>query len=122
MPRKVAGPHTPESIRALLQTNDRAVERAILRLYERQTYAEQNAKTTSESNGIGFNGADAELLSSFAEQLKAGRHLTPARTKPDGRMGGQMYYARRKILKYARQLAEIANAKAAGAHSYAEAA
>lgn len=95
--------YTKDGIKALLTANDKAVERAVLAIYARQTASEQATDQTSEHNGIGFNGIDAELLSSFAKQLQQGRTLSAK----------QMEYARKKITKYAGQLAQIANEKAA---------
>ena len=92
--------YTKDDIKRLLQENDKAVERAIIRLYDFQTPTEQEIRETREKNNVGFNGVDAELLTGFAKfMLERKRHLTPK----------QMTYARKKILKYAGQLAKIAN-------------
>ena len=77
------------------------LERGILATYRYQTVEEQDTKQTKESNKVGFNGADAPFLSSLAEWLQSGRHLTEK----------QMYVARRKMFKYAGQLERIANTK-----------
>lgn len=92
---------TPETIREKLAADDRWVERATVAIYERQTASEQAVQETNEHNGRGYNGTDATLMSSFAEQIKRGRSLSPK----------QMVYARKKIMKYAGQLARIANGK-----------
>lgn len=105
--------HSAASVRYLLERDADAVERSILKLYEYQTAAEREAGVTAEDNGVGFSGADAELLSSFAEQIKAGRKLSR-------REGGQLAWARKKMLKYARQLAGIANAEARAKHAKCE--
>ena len=44
--------------------------RGLTRIYEKQTLTEKAAQNTSELNGVGFSGADAEILSSFAEQYQ----------------------------------------------------
>lgn len=90
-------------IQALIDTNDRAVMRGILAVYEYQTSTEQAYGGTTDANGVGFSGVDAELLSSFATQLKKGRTLSEK----------QMVYARKKIRKYWNQLRVIAERKAA---------
>jgi hypothetical protein len=95
--------HTKESIRALLQTNDKAVCRGILAVYAYQTASEKIANHTEEDNGVGFNGVDGRILSDFAKGIKKYGRLTEK----------QMYHARKKIMKYAGQLAKIANEKAA---------
>jgi hypothetical protein len=87
-----------ESIQALLQTNDRAVVRGVLRIYERQTAAEQSSEATHDANGVGFNSTDAEILTSFAKGILKYGSLTPK----------QMVIARKKMPKYWAQLAEIA--------------
>lgn len=91
--------YTKQHIRNLLENNDKAVHKAIVVLYSRQTAAEQTSMSTREHNGVGFNATDAELLSSFAEQIKKGRSLSVK----------QMEWARKKIMKYSGQLANIAN-------------
>lgn len=89
---------TKEGIQALIQTNDRAVERAVVSIYRYQTYTEKLSKATTDHNGMGFNAFDAEILTSFAEQLLSGWSLTPK----------QMGIARKKMVRYWRQLLEIA--------------
>jgi hypothetical protein len=51
--------HTKETIRALLQRNDTAVERAILALYKLQTRDEQQDHNSKYRNAQGFSGAHA---------------------------------------------------------------
>lgn len=87
-----------EKVKALLQSSDKAVCRGLLRIYERQTASEQRADTTTDANGVGFSAFDAEILSSFAKQLLQGKTLSPR----------QMELARKKVVRYAGQLAEIA--------------
>ena len=91
-----------EDIKDLLRKNDKAVERAIIALYSRQTESEKNQETTVEKNGVGFNGFDAKFFSSLAQQIQSGRVLSQK----------QISFARKGILKYSKQLAEIANCKA----------
>jgi hypothetical protein len=66
-----------DSICELLKRNDRAVERALIVLYNNQTEDEQNAHVTSHANGRGFTGYDAEFYSSLAERVISGQHLSP---------------------------------------------
>jgi len=99
---------TREEIKEMLKEDDVAVYRGILAIYNRQTVDEQATKNTHHHNGVGFSGIDAEILSSFAEQIGQWKiekkHKRPLSPK-------QMVYARKKIVKYSRQLAEIANSK-----------
>ena len=90
---------TIEEIRNLLEESDKAVARAILAIYGRQTASEQSTETTSESNGVGFNGVDAPFLSSLAKFYEEKGYLSPK----------QVSYGRKKIRKYAGQLVNIAN-------------
>ncbi len=77
-----------------------AVTRAVIAIYNRQTADEQAVGDTRVHNNIGFNGADAKYLSfcaTYAINTKRslnGKHLDKARTK---------------IIKYRKQLLEIAN-------------
>ncbi len=91
-----------DTILALLNESDKAVCRAVLAIYDRQTADEQATAATADSNGIGFNGADAGFGSSLAKQYAERGTLSPR----------QIACARKMMRKYAGQLAEIANAKA----------
>lgn len=71
------------------------LKRAAKLLWQRQTLAEQDAERTIEHNGRGYNGFDAE----FASRI----------TNWKGTLTERMAFGARKMLmKYARQLAEIA--------------
>lgn len=93
---------TKEQIIELLENNDKAVTRAVIAIYERQTADEQLTFSTRVNNDIGFNHADASYLSYCAKYaidrrvLLSGKHLEKAR---------------KKIRKYWKQLVEIANEK-----------
>lgn len=88
-----------EDIRNLLQRSDKAVRRGLLCLYYLQTADEQNDAVTNSRNGVGFNSYDAKFLTSLAKFLIVNGYLTPKQIK----------YARDRLLKYAGQLAKIAN-------------
>jgi hypothetical protein len=83
-----------ESLKDLLDRNDKAVYRAILLIYSFQTDEEKYMGTTKTVNGKGFSKFDVEVLSSFAMQLRRGQELTLK----------QMYVARPKIKKYVGQI------------------
>lgn len=100
---------TKEAIRAKLETSDVLVERATLAIYARQTADEQSAQTTAHSNGMGFNGTDAFIMSSFAEQILANKYGKAEGLRLSKK---QMEIARKKILKYSGQLLEVAEQKA----------
>lgn len=77
-----------------LETRKDVRVRALLRIFENQTYDEQRIESTNRYNGIGFTGSDARFLSSLAKQYKYKKFLTD---KQDAIL-------RRKIVKYAAQL------------------
>lgn len=83
-----------------MKTNDIVLSNAIIHIYNNQTPTEQGMRTTSEDNGIGFNGTDAAFGSSLAQRILAGRQLTDA--QKDGANGGGG--ARKMMKKYAGQL------------------
>lgn len=96
-------PYTKEQIKTMLATRDIAVAKGVLAIFAYQTAVEQSAEATNQDNGVGFNGADAPILSSFAKQLLKGRTLSEK----------QMSIAKKKMAKYAGQLCKIANKKEA---------
>jgi hypothetical protein len=103
---------TRTEIIELLLKRDVAVARALVVLNERQTRDEQHAEHTRYLNGQGFTPADARMGTSMATFFKKRGFLSPK----------QLAYWRKpnvrgvaRIAKYAGQLLEIANEKAAKA-------
>ena len=94
--------HTKESIQNLLLTNDIAITRAVIAIYKRQTVDEQDVESTKYINGIGFNSVDARYLSWCATYCIRNRKNLD---------GEHLIKCRKKMMKYWRQLVEIANAK-----------
>lgn len=90
---------TREEIETLVNTNDRAVERAMVAIWERQTADEQSSDTTRHHNGIGFSGWTARSGSYYARWVLDGNSLT----------GKHLAKARRIALHHAGQLLRIAN-------------
>ncbi len=68
---------TKETIQRLLETNDKAVGRALLVLYANQTDYEKQIQDTRVLNGKGFTGADARVGSSMAQFFNQRGYLTP---------------------------------------------
>lgn len=85
-------------IREMLLFDDHWLERGILAIYKQQTTTEQQVNETIELNGVGFNGCDAEFMSSLAKWLLSGRHLSAR----------QRDVARKRMVKYSGQLEKIA--------------
>jgi hypothetical protein len=86
--------YTIDDVRKSLETDDKALMRGLLRIYAAQTEDEKEAKETTKHNSVGFNGTDANILSSFAEQLVKKRTLSPK----------QLAICRKKMPKYAKQI------------------
>tara|TARA_Y100000310_G_C20437601_1_gene694473 strand:+ start:60 stop:428 length:369 start_codon:yes stop_codon:yes gene_type:complete len=111
---------TRDEINALLRKSDRAVERAIIRLFELQTADEQRDTDTKYHNTVGFSSADAFPGTRFArwlmgmndrnERCFAPKSLSHHRAaKVFRRYGDPMARARRIAIKHSRQLVLIAN-------------
>jgi hypothetical protein len=88
-----------DAIRQRLLESRHWVERAIVAIYNRQTADEKGTEQTRWQNGVGFNGPDAHYMSYLARWILSGRHLS----------GKHLERGRKRVLKYAGQLAEIAN-------------
>lgn len=91
---------TEEEIRDYVQNNDKVLYGAIKKLYNEQTVDEKMAGETKHYNGVGFNGADSRFMSSLAEFLIRNGFLTDK----------QKYVARKRMVKYTKQLTKLANA------------
>lgn len=92
---------TKEEVQNKVGSNPRWATRALLAIYEFQTAEEQDLGATVEHNKVGFSGADADILTSFAEQVKSGRTLSRK----------QMAVLFKRMPKYWRQLINIAESK-----------
>lgn len=91
--------YTKDFIKEKILTNDLWLARGVVAIYKRQTSQEQNVGKTIDNNGVGFNGVDSEILTSFAEFFLKRGFLSPK----------QIHIARKKMVKYCGQLAKIAN-------------
>jgi hypothetical protein len=93
---------TKDEIKAKLLSGDRIwIERGVVAIFNKQTDTEKVIEATNHLNGVGFTGADANILSSFSKWLikNKNNHLSPK----------QFTIAQKKIVKYSKQLAMIAN-------------
>lgn len=100
------------AIHKLLDENPRAVERALVVIYRRQTSDEQVSFQTTHANSRGFGAYDAEFCTDVAQKLISGRihTLSPK----------QLAVVRNKMKRYHRQLCEEANANQAAIESMAQ--
>lgn len=90
-------------VRDKLATDNEWLVRGMVALYNRQTEDEKAAEGTKYLNRRGFNSADSEILTSFAKQWIARNWLSDK----------QMGILKRKMAKYAGQLARIARGEEA---------
>ena len=86
-------------IRDLMERNDKVLISCMLSVYAMQTNNEKLSHNTKENNGVGFNGLDAPILTSFCEFYKQRGFLSPK----------QIAIARKKMLKYSAQATKYAN-------------
>jgi len=93
--------YTAEYIKIMLATDTKWLYRGIVAIYKKQTDDEQAVQETMESNGVGFNSCDAKRLSQYAQEI-----LHTGKLSERNRI-----VARQIMLKYAGQLARIANNK-----------
>lgn len=90
---------TKEQIKEKLLSDNKWLIRGMLAIYKKQTDDEKQSGITAYDNGVGFNGIDAELLTNFSLQYISFRSLSAK----------QIEIMRKKMPKYAGQLAKIAN-------------
>lgn len=84
------------AVSALLE-NPVYVQKALVILYNRQTASEQAQAQTTDFNGVGFNGRDAEFGTSLATKVLRGWSLSDK----------QIACGRRMVKKYWRQVSEV---------------
>jgi hypothetical protein len=123
--------YTRPQIDALLRSNDAAVERAIVRLFELQTAGEQRVAHTTHKNDRGFCACDAKAGTRFARWILGMNDRNQRKFDPkkladprcfrlfsryckdvSGYSERPIDRARRIALKHSGQLVEIANAMA----------
>lgn len=94
----------------LLVTNDIFLERAIIQLFLRQTQVEIAENTAKNTNFRGFNKPDARKMTIYAKVcLKGTNQVKGEGNRLDPWMKDD---AKRRVVKYWRQLIQIANEKA----------
>ncbi len=86
-----------EYIKNLVKTNDVALYKAIMLIYDRQTPEEKNAGESTEDNCIGFSKIDAKEMGHIARKLKNKQQLSK----------GEIAKSRNKMQKYWKQLMHI---------------
>jgi hypothetical protein len=99
---------TREGIAELLRTNDKAVCRALVVLYNNQTADEQSSETTNQHNGRGFAGFDAEFGTRLAKFYLRNGYLTAKQIAPWRKINSR---GTMKIAMYWKQLIAAAQEK-----------
>ena len=92
---------TKEKIYDLLTSNNQAVLKGIITLYESQSESERISGMLNKHDGKGFNRFDFPFFREIYNKLSKGYSITQY----------ELNLARNKILKYSKQLAYIANEK-----------
>ena len=90
-----------EYIRKLLATNEKALCRAIMLIYDNQTKEEKIVGRSISHNAKGFSRWDSEEMSDIARKLKRGEKL----------LSNEIIHSRLVMPKYWKQLMEIAKDK-----------
>ncbi len=107
--RNASEKQAAQMVRENLAASDTWLIRGLLAIFKRQTSDEQTSEHTKYRNDIGFNGLDAPILSSFAKQARRWYDTPESQRKFRSPLSPkQMALARRKMAKYAGQLARIA--------------
>lgn len=88
-------------LKDLLKTNDKALLRAIVLVYDNQTPEEKDKGESIEDNCIGFSKIDAKEMGDIARKIKANKALTK----------GELAKSRNKMQKYWKQLMIISRRK-----------
>jgi hypothetical protein len=105
-----------EFIREKLKTDDRWMLKGLIVIFDNQTHDEQRVGSVHVHNGIGFTRADAEIMSDFAKRLIA-RGLRQALAEKQPVSVDKLFTVKqaaifkKKIAKYANQLAKEAEQK-----------
>ena len=89
-------------LKDLLKTNDKALLKAIVLIYDNQTPEEKDRGESIEDNCIGFSKIDAKEMGDIARKIKAGKVLTK----------GELAKSRNKMQKYWKQLMIISKKRA----------
>ena len=112
--KKITKTALVEFLRKMLTTNERWAQAALIRIYDNQTFTEQNGEYTNALNGIGFTVGDATLLTRFAVWYKEHGWLSPKQMKwvfsKIGKYTGQLM----KMEYFSWEKLELAYAKANG--------
>ena len=97
--------------REQLATKPNWALRALMVVYEKQTSREKAEGVAADTNGVGFNGQDAQLLTAFAQQVERWDDQ-PAKHYASPLSPRQMAVVMRRMKKYASQIIDHMGSKA----------
>ena len=89
-------------LKDLLKTNDKALLKAIVLIYDSQTHEEKDKCESIDDNCIGFSKNDTKEMGDIARKIKANKALTK----------GELAKSRNKMQKYWKQLMIISKKQA----------
>ena len=81
-------------LKSLIKTNDKALYKSIILIYDMQTNEEKNTNSSVEENNVGFSKVDAYEMGVIAKKIKRGDPLAK----------GEIAKSRNKMQKYWKQL------------------
>ena len=90
---------TSEQIVRWIQEDEEQVGKMLVALLTKQTDHERHIERTKFRNFVGFSATDAPRLTVYAKRFQRRGHLTEK----------ELFVARKRLVKYRKQLAEIAN-------------
>lgn len=99
---------TREKITDLLNKSDKAVERLLIKLFERQTATEKERSRTVRLNARGFTMADAPRLTHYAKILVRGGKLETYQMEFCRSTNARGQHC---LAKYSRQIVELIGEK-----------
>jgi len=98
--------HDIDKIKELVESSNTFVLDCLLTVYDKQTEDEKMTEDTKHNNSVGFSGADGFILTSFSKQIIEWRNTPEEQRKYKFPLSQkQLDMARRKIVKYTKQLA-----------------
>ena len=90
---------TEHNVRELISTNEKALIKALLAIWNYQTNSEQAIGDAIEDNGVGFNKPDSFTAKKYIRIINRGEKLRAY----------ELDKLRRVMYKYVKQLVKIAN-------------
>lgn len=97
--KRITNTERRDFVKGKLSTSETWAKAALIKIFDFQTETEKNVEATTDHNGVGFTGADGEILTSFAKQYLHKKYLSAK----------QMALLFKKIPKYWKQIVKISD-------------